>query len=143
MLCAYARTQQERFEMRETRPGWRTTEFWLVLAGNILINIGAVDVGGAKYRGLFAILSVVGYSLARGLAKNGVPDGLGEPQPPIGDDDDAGDDIPSEGVALQSPVLNTTHVHGSGFAVTSSGGFQDSAGSIGPEPEGVPKSPEG
>src|SRR3954471_20456987 len=113
MLCAYARTQQERFEMRETRPGWRTTEFWLVLAGNILINIGAVDVGGAKYRGLFAILSVVGYSLARGLAKNGVPDGLGAPEQPIGDESDTGDDVPAlEGVTLHPPVLNTTHVHG-------------------------------
>lgn len=120
--------------MSETRPGYKTTEFWLVLVGNILINVGAIDVGGAKYRGLFAIVTVAGYSLARGFAKNGVPDGLGEP--PVGDDNDLGDDVPAP--TPTSLVFNSTEVTG----VQGSGGFYDAASSIGPEPEGVPKSPD-
>jgi hypothetical protein len=54
-----------------TRPGFATTEFWLVIAANVLVNVGAIDVGGGKYRGLLAIISVVGYALSRGLAKVG------------------------------------------------------------------------
>lgn len=123
--------------MRETKPGWQTTEFWLVLLGNILINVGAVDVGGAKYRGLFAILSVVGYALARGLAKNGIPDGMGGPEQPVGDEGDTGEDVPMESTHL---VVNSTNVQASeGFFDGGSGGVYDSASSIGPEPEGVPK----
>lgn len=121
--------------MSETRPGWKTTEFWLVLLGNILINAGAVDVGGAKYRGLFAILSVVGYALARGLAKSGVPDGLGQPPIDIGDEYDDGDDVP-DGILQPNMTTqsNITNVTGSeGFYATSS---------TGPEPESVPKSPD-
>lgn len=56
----------------ETRPGIRTTEFWLVIISNLLINVGAVDVGDAKIRGAFAVLSVLGYTISRGLAKAGV-----------------------------------------------------------------------
>lgn len=64
---------------RETKPGLLTTEFWLVLLANVLVNVGAIDVG-AKYRGLLAVLSTLGYALSRGLAKNGVPE-----QAPIAD----------------------------------------------------------
>lgn len=53
------------------KSGLLTTEFWLVLIGNALANTGAVDVGGGKQRGLLAILSVVAYTISRGLAKAG------------------------------------------------------------------------
>lgn len=123
--------------MSETRPGWRTTEFWLVVLGNLLINVGALDVGGAKYRGLFAILSVVGYSLARGLAKSGVPDGGFAPQVPIGDEGDLGDD--SDDVPVLKDAVLQPAVHNVHSVQASPGTFSTSAG---PEPEGVPKSPE-
>ncbi len=55
----------------ETRAGYLTTEFWLVITANLLVNLGAIDVG-AKYRGILAVVSVVGYTLSRGLAKQGV-----------------------------------------------------------------------
>jgi hypothetical protein len=58
----------------ESKPGYLTTEFWLVVASNFLVNVGAIDVGNSKYRGLLLILSVAGYALSRGLAKQGVPD---------------------------------------------------------------------
>jgi hypothetical protein len=78
----------------ESKPGLRTTELWLVLAANALVNVGAIDVG-AKYRGLLAVLSTVGYTLSRGIAKAGIP---AEPTDPslVGDpyDDGGGGDTP-------------------------------------------------
>jgi hypothetical protein len=58
----------------ETRPGWQTTEFWLVVLVNVLPELGAIDVGSAKIKGLIHLATIVGYALARGLAKQGVPD---------------------------------------------------------------------
>jgi hypothetical protein len=57
----------------ETRPGWQTTEFWLVVLVNVLPELGAIDVGSAKIKGLIHLATIVGYALARGLAKQGVP----------------------------------------------------------------------
>jgi hypothetical protein len=123
--------------MSETRPGWKTTEFWLVLAGNVLINVGAIDVGGAKYRGLFAVLSVVGYSLARGLAKNGVPASV-EPLPEIGDAADTGDDVPD--VPIQpTPLQSSPGV----FNITGTGVQSQSGNAAPPMPEGGMKAPDG
>jgi len=71
--------------MTESKPGIATTEFWLVILANLLVNVGAIDVG-VKYRGLLAVLSTVGYVLSRGLAKAGVPaaiPGADEPEQPL------------------------------------------------------------
>jgi hypothetical protein len=69
-----------------SRPGILTTEFWLVIVANVLVNVGAVDVGGGKYRGLLAIISVVGYALSRGLAKIGpIASAPAAPQLPTGE----------------------------------------------------------
>lgn len=76
---------------RETKPGVLTTEFWLVIIANALVNVGAIDVG-AKYRGLLAVLSTLGYALSRGLAKTGVPEQAHVPEP-----------------ALDSPALAEPH----------------------------------
>ncbi len=64
----------------ETKPGIYTTELWLGIFANLLVNIGAIDVG-AKYRGILAVATVVGYTLSRGLAKQGVP--ATDPVPPV------------------------------------------------------------
>lgn len=57
----------------ESKPGIRTTEFWLVILVNVLPELGAIDVGDARVKGLLHLVTVAGYALARGLAKQGVP----------------------------------------------------------------------
>jgi hypothetical protein len=57
----------------ESKPGTRTTEFWLVILINLLPELGAIDVGSTKIKGLLHLVTVAGYALARGLAKQGVP----------------------------------------------------------------------
>lgn len=57
----------------ESKPGYLTTEFWLVLLANILPEIGAIDVGDARLKGLLHIVTVLGYAISRGLAKHGQP----------------------------------------------------------------------
>lgn len=59
--------------VRETKPGYLTTEFWLLIVANVLINLGAIDVGDAKIKGLITLATIIGYQLSRGLAKSGVP----------------------------------------------------------------------
>lgn len=56
----------------ETRPGWKTTEFWALILVNVLPEIGAIDVGDTKIKGLIHLVTVFGYAIARGLAKQGV-----------------------------------------------------------------------
>jgi hypothetical protein len=54
------------------KAGIKTTELWLLVAANALVNLGAIDVGSAKVRGYLLIASSVGYAISRGLAKLGV-----------------------------------------------------------------------
>jgi hypothetical protein len=56
----------------ETKSGLRTTEFWALIVLNVLPELGAIDVGDAKLKGLLHILTFVAYAIARGLAKQGV-----------------------------------------------------------------------
>lgn len=64
---------------KESKPGWRTTEFWLTVLATVsagLIAFGAVPVpdGVPKWVTYVAgVASVIGYAIARGLAKFGVP----------------------------------------------------------------------
>lgn len=51
------------------KPGWRTTEFWLVLLANVLPELGAIDVGGSKVKGILHAVTIVGYAISRGIAK--------------------------------------------------------------------------
>lgn len=57
------------------KAGWRTTEFWLTVAANLvslLFASGIVSSGGTMDRvlGLVAmVLASLGYSISRGMAK--------------------------------------------------------------------------
>jgi hypothetical protein len=81
------------------KPGWATTEFWLVIVANVLVNVGVIDVGGGKYRGLLAILSIIGYALSRGLAKQGsaIPAADVPPELPAGETDGASQGVKAQG----------------------------------------------
>lgn len=53
-----------------TAKGWRTSEFYLVLATNVAVLAAALaDALPAKYAALAAAISSIGYAIARGLAK--------------------------------------------------------------------------
>lgn len=58
--------------VRETKAGYKTTEFWLSLASGFAVAFGAVptphDAKGIVIAALVAI-----YAVARGLAKKGTP----------------------------------------------------------------------
>lgn len=62
--------------VQETRPGVRTTEFWLVIAGLLLgviqEAIGVFHVTDATVLRWQGVL-IAAYAVARGLAKAGVP----------------------------------------------------------------------
>jgi hypothetical protein len=64
----------------ETRNGLKTTEFWALIVLNVLPEIGAIDVGDARIKGLLHIVTFFAYAIARGLAKQGVP---AEPEEPV------------------------------------------------------------
>lgn len=54
------------------RPGYKTTEMW----ANVIVGIiAAVTQIPFQDKTVLAVLSV-GYAIARGIAKNGVPDSL-------------------------------------------------------------------
>lgn len=60
----------------ETRPGWKTTEFWMLVVGLIVTTVqeavgifNITDPTVLKVQGLI----VAAYAVARGLAKAGVP----------------------------------------------------------------------
>lgn len=58
--------------IKESRDGWKTTEFWLAIVTGILVQIDAIPLPD-KYEGWVATALVVAYALSRGLAKQGVP----------------------------------------------------------------------
>lgn len=53
-----------------TKPGYKTTELWLTVIANVLIQADALHVPD-KWKGVASVLTVVGYALSRGLAKLG------------------------------------------------------------------------
>jgi hypothetical protein len=59
----------------ETKPGWRTTEFWLTLAATtvgLLYASGLIapESGADRWLGLMtSALTSMGYAVSRGLAK--------------------------------------------------------------------------
>lgn len=62
---------------RIVKPGWQTTEFWLTLVAtfcSIVMASGFVgpeSLAGTIVGGILAVLSVLGYSVSRALAKSG------------------------------------------------------------------------
>lgn len=50
------------------KPGFLTSEFWLVILAGILTNLGAIDVP-ERYRWIVNLGLVAGYAISRGLAK--------------------------------------------------------------------------
>lgn len=55
--------------VKEVKAGWKTTEFWLVLAGVVLTQVGALRVPG-KYGDTIQTSALIGsYAVSRGLAK--------------------------------------------------------------------------
>lgn len=58
------------------KPGLRTSELWLTVLANVLIDSGAIPVPD-KWKAITTALTVVGYSIARGLAKLNTPGNRG------------------------------------------------------------------
>lgn len=57
----------------ETKPGYKTTEFWLTIITAVAVLLAAVaDVLPDKYAAIVASASTAAYAVARGLAKLGV-----------------------------------------------------------------------
>lgn len=58
--------------VRETRSGWRTTEFWITVATSLLVVVNGIPLP-EKYEGVVVAALAAVYALARGLAKAGTP----------------------------------------------------------------------
>lgn len=67
--------------IRETKSGWKTTEFWVTVAVSLLTVLDGVPLP-EKFEGFVVSAVVVAYALSRGLAKQGVP----HVEPPLDDD---------------------------------------------------------
>lgn len=58
--------------VKESKEGYKTTEFWTMVVGSVLVNLNAIPLP-EKYEG-FVTAGLMGlYALSRGLAKAGVP----------------------------------------------------------------------
>lgn len=75
---------------QESKPGYLTTEFWLVVLANALTQLGAIDVP-ERYEWLVLVLTLIGYALSRGLAK------LGEPSSKV---------VPADAAAIPADEVN-------------------------------------
>lgn len=59
---------------KETKAGWRTTEFWLTLAGLVAVNAsGLVMTLPDRYQAIASAILAGLYALSRGQAKQGIP----------------------------------------------------------------------
>lgn len=58
--------------VKETKAGWKTTEFWLTVAGAVFVNVGPAVPD--KWQAILTAAMAAVYALARGVAKQGVPD---------------------------------------------------------------------
>jgi hypothetical protein len=60
--------------IKETKDGWKTTEFWLTLAGLAAVNLnGVVMTLPDKYQAIGSAVVIGLYALSRGAAKKGIP----------------------------------------------------------------------
>lgn len=61
--------------IRESKPGWKTTEFWVAVVTLVAVNLnGVVLTLPDKYQAIATAVVAGLYALARGLAKQGIPD---------------------------------------------------------------------
>lgn len=58
---------------RETKPGYKTTELYVALAGILAIVLDIIPAPDRK-EGLYSSVIVAAYAIARGLAKLAVPE---------------------------------------------------------------------
>jgi len=58
--------------VKETKAGYKTTEFWATVVTILAVNFGATPLPDSKEGYVSAALVAI-YALARGLAKKGVP----------------------------------------------------------------------
>ena len=59
--------------VKESKAGYKTTEFWLTIVASALIALEAIPLP-EKYQGIALAAVAVGYVISRGIAKKGVPD---------------------------------------------------------------------
>lgn len=57
--------------IEETRKGWKTTEFWIVLGTSVLTVLNGIPLP-EKYEGVVVAALAAIYALSRGIAKKGV-----------------------------------------------------------------------
>lgn len=57
---------------KETRAGWRTTEFWITVVSALAVVFNGVPLPESKEGYVVALLAGL-YAIARGLAKRGTP----------------------------------------------------------------------
>jgi hypothetical protein len=62
-------------DIQETKPFYKTSEFWLHAIGQLLLWVGALPTAGAPpwVKSVVSLALVAGYGLSRGLAKSGTP----------------------------------------------------------------------
>jgi hypothetical protein len=58
--------------IEETRKGYKTTEFWIVVATSVLTVLNGIPLP-EKYEGVVVAALAAIYALSRGIAKKGVP----------------------------------------------------------------------
>lgn len=58
--------------VKESKEGYKTTEFWLAVAVSLLTLVDVIPLPG-KYEALVPTVLAAAYALSRGLAKKGVP----------------------------------------------------------------------
>jgi hypothetical protein len=64
----------------DAKPGWKTTEFWVTVIGEIgAVCAAATGVLPPKYAAALMTISAVAYKISRGLAKINVPAALAAP----------------------------------------------------------------
>lgn len=59
--------------VKESKVGYKTTEFWLTVVTAILLNVNLIPLPDS-WQGIATAALVVVYAISRGLAKKGVPD---------------------------------------------------------------------
>lgn len=60
--------------IKETKAGYKTTEFWLTVAGLVALNLnGVILTLPDKYQALGSAVLAGLYAISRGQAKSGVP----------------------------------------------------------------------
>lgn len=58
--------------VKETKEGYKTTEFWVAVVTSVLTVVGTIPVP-EKFQGVVVAALGIAYALSRGLAKKGIP----------------------------------------------------------------------